>query len=86
MITKNAFLTPTSLWEGFDDGLPLKEAEVNKIKVENTVMTELYFSGRAIESERVRIYGFYSVPESGRVKGALLYLSGENETIGFDSL
>lgn len=86
MIIKNAFLTPTSLWDGFDDQLPLKEAEVNKIKVENTVMTELYFSGRAIESERVRIYGFYSEPGDVDVKGALLYLSGENETIGFDSL
>ena len=86
MIIKNTFLTPSSLWEGFDDGLPLKETVVNKIKVESAIMTELYFSGRAVGSERVRIYGFYSVPESGVSKGAILYLSGENEKIGFASL
>lgn len=82
---KSDFYTPTSLWEGFDDGLPLKEVVLNKIKIENALMSEVYFSGRAVGTERVRVYGFYSVPVDG-CKGALLYLPNEDEPIGFDSL
>ena len=86
MVFSNNLLTPTSLWGDFDDGLPLKEAVVSKIKVDNAVLSEVYFSGRAVGSERVRIYGFFASPETDGLKGAILYLAGENEKIGFDSI
>lgn len=86
MVFNSNLLTPISLWDDFDDGLPLKEVTVTKIKVDAAVLSEVYFSGRAVGSERVRIFGYYSVPDGVEVKGAVLYLSGENEKIGFDSL
>ena len=81
---KNTLLTPISLWENFDDGLPLKGTSVNKIKVDGATMSEVYFSGRNIDGERVRVYGYYSEPDNA-VKGAILYLSGEDEVVGSES-
>ena len=82
---KNTLLTPISLWEDFDDGLPLKSAFVNAIKVDGIVTSEVYFSGRAVGSDRVRIYGYFSHREQNDAKGVILYLPAEDEFVGADS-
>lgn len=82
---KNTLLTPISLWSDFDDSLPLKSTTVNKMKVDGAVISEVYFSGRAVGNERVRIFGYYSVPDGVVPKGAILYISDEDEKIGSDT-
>ena len=82
---KNSLLTPISLWGDFDDSLPLKSTTVSKIKVDGAVISEVYFSGRAVGNERVRIFGYYSVPDDVNPKGAILYIPNDDEKIGSDT-
>ena len=82
---KNSLLTPISLWSDFDDSLPLKSTTVSKMKVDGAIISEVYFSGRAVGNERVRIFGYYSVPDDITPKGAILYIPNDNEKIGSDT-
>lgn len=53
-------LTPNLLWAGFDDSLPLKETKLKSETINNAVFNYLYFSGRAVNKNRVRIYGVFA--------------------------
>ena len=56
----NEILTPITLWEGFDDTLPLKETVLKSETIGNAVFNYVYFSGRQVGKSRVRIYGVYA--------------------------
>lgn len=66
-------LTPKTLWEDFNDTLPLKESIVKSLSINGIDIKHIYFSGREIGGERVRIYGIYAknLKES---KGSILIL------------
>ncbi len=73
-------LTPKTLWEDFNDTLPLKESIVKSLSLNGIDIKHIYFSGREVGGERVRIYGIYAknLMES---KGSILILPDVYSTI-----
>lgn len=59
-IMSNKILSPTMLWDKFNDSLPLKETVLNSETIGNAIFNYVYFSGRQVSSQRVRIYGVYA--------------------------
>ena len=66
-------LTPTLIWNNFDDSLPLKENIVNVVPLGKASCNYIYFSGRQTLEGRVRIYGAYA-KQTGVSKGSMLIL------------
>ena len=59
----STFLTPVTLWKDFDDTLP-PETEIISESAEGGVLCrELYFLGRQTDTQRVKIYAKYFLPE-----------------------
>ncbi len=52
--------TPTTLWSGFNDSLPLKDVTIKTLNVNDAELNYVYFSGRQTELNRVRIYGIFA--------------------------
>ena len=73
-------LTPITLWNSFDDSLPLKEVQLNTFTLNDAVYSQVYFSGRQVGSERVRIYGLYAMQKK-KSKGSILILPDVIDTI-----
>ncbi len=70
----NPFLTPVTLWQDFDDSLPLEEECIAEWKAEGAVWRDLYFSGRQTAAGRVRIYARYAFPEGAETFPAVMIL------------
>lgn len=73
-------LTPVTLWQSFDDTLPLKEVKLNTYSIHSASITNLYFSGRQTAKGRVRIFGVYGEPTVPS-KGSILILPDACDTI-----
>ena len=73
-------LTPITLWESFDDSLPLKEVQLNTFTLNDAVYSQVYFSGRQVGLERVRIFGLYA-KQKKKSKGSILILPDVVDTI-----
>ena len=77
----DSILTPISLWENFDDTLPLKDIVINSYKSNSIKFSNVYFSGRKIDDfERVRIYGIFAEPSS-KPKGSILIIPDACDSI-----
>ncbi len=76
----NSILTPITLWQNFDDGLPLKEVVIKTIPMGTADFNYIYFSGRQTESSRVRIYGLYA-KQKEKSLGSILILPDAKDTI-----
>ena len=77
---RNSILTPITLWQNFNDSLPLKEVTIKSMLIGNADFNYVYFSGRKTESGRVRIYGLYA-KQKGESKGSILILPDYKDTI-----
>ena len=80
-------LTPSAVWKDFKGNLPLKDSKVNEMTYDGISYNEVYFSGREINSSRVRIYGLYARPNplpSNRKIGAVLILPDFCDTINLE--
>ena len=73
-------LTPVTLWQSFDDTLPLKEVKLNTYSIHSASITNLYFSGRQTAKGRVRIFGVYGEPTIPS-KGSILILPDACDTV-----
>ncbi len=73
-------LTPVTLWQSFDDSLPLKEVKLNTYSIQSANITNVYFSGRQTKKGRVRIFGVYGEPTTPS-KGSILILPDACDTI-----
>ncbi len=73
-------LTPITLWNSFDDTLPLKEVKLNTFTLNDAVYSQVYFSGRQVGAERVRIFGLYAMQKK-KSKGSILILPDVVDTI-----
>ena len=80
-------LTPSAVWKDFKGDLPLKDSKVNEMTYDGISYAEVYFSGREINSSRVRIYGLYARPNplpSSRKIGAVLIMPDFCDTINLE--
>lgn len=73
-------LTPISLWKDFDDSLPLKDIVINTYKSDTVNFSNIYFSGRKVDKNRVRIYGVYAEPSSAP-KGTILIIPDVSDSV-----
>ena len=73
-------LTPITLWQNFDDTLPLKETVIKTIPMGNADFNYLYFSGRQTNISRVRIYGIYA-KQKGDSLGSILILPDAKDEV-----
>ncbi len=76
----NKILTPVTLWQDFDDTLPLKEAILKTLPFGNVDFNYLYFSGRQTETGRVRIFAYYA-KQKGDSHGSILILPDSKDTV-----
>ncbi len=76
-------LTPKTLWKDFDDTLPLKVSVLSTNAVNGVNLNCIYFSGRSIESERVRVYGVYA-KNVIKSKGSILIIPDVNEQVDYE--
>lgn len=76
----NKILTPITLWQDFDDNLPLKETVIKTLSIANVDYNYLYFSGRQTNIGRVRIYGIYAKQKSNPL-GSILILPDSKDEI-----
>lgn len=70
----NKILTPVTLWNNFDDSLPLQTEKGEEWADGKTSFIKLSFSGRAVGSDRVRIRALFARPVSGNNHPALLVM------------
>ncbi|MBR6737529.1 MAG: hypothetical protein IKL82_04105 [Clostridia bacterium] len=57
---KPSILTPVTLWENFNSLLPLQISTIKSYSLNKAVISHVYFSGRNVGGERVRIFGVYA--------------------------
>ena len=76
----NNILTPITLWQNFDDSLPLKETVIKTVPIGNADFNYLYFSGRQTNAGRVRIYGIYA-KQKVKSLGSILILPDVKDKI-----
>ena len=70
----NAILSPVTLWENFDDTLPLKESVVKETVLPGERVGWVLFSGRETAVGRVRIFATYSGADDSTPRPAILLL------------
>lgn len=68
----NIIYTPVSLWNDFVEETSFQESYISQLENEGIVYKTLYFSGRQVEGERVRIFANIACPTNGN--GATLVL------------
>ncbi len=56
-------LTAVTLWKDFDDTLPLDVETLSETECGNTIIRDVFFSGRQTAKGRVRIYAQYIFPK-----------------------
>lgn len=76
----SSILTPLTLWQDFDDTLPLKEAVIKTLPIGGADFNYIYFSGRQAENGRVRIYGLYAKQKTEPL-GSILILPDSKDSI-----
>ena len=76
----NKILTPVTLWNDFDDSLPLNAEVKKEYAKEKAQFRILGFSGRAVGSERVRISALYAFPKGNANCPSLLVLPDADKT------
>ena len=86
MIEQSVILTPVSLWEGFDASQPTKANMLSEIRYDNVVHRDFFFSGRFVDSERVRIFGTYFTPDDSAAHHCLLYIPDIRERINYEEV
>ncbi len=80
----STILSPAMLWRGFSANLPLQESKVSEEAFENIVYSDVYFSGRDVGNDRVRIFGVYARNREVNKKlkkAGLLIIPDSNETV-----
>ena len=77
----NKILTPTTLWNDFDDSLPLNESILSEKQADKLRQYTVRFAGRAVGSERVDIFAHYAEPSEGDNIPALLILPDADQTV-----
>ncbi len=79
----NKILTPSTLWNDFDDTLELNTQETLLSTYENVKFYGVRFDGRKTEEGRVRVYSQIAVPE-GDKHSALLILPDADHTVSVE--
>ncbi len=79
----NNILTPINLWDEFNSLLPLKETVLKSETIGNAVFNYVYFSGRQIGNERVRIYGIYA-EQKNLDAGTIIIIPSVDEPLDAD--
>ncbi|PWM50645.1 MAG: hypothetical protein DBX39_03005, partial [Bacillota bacterium] len=70
----NKILTPITLWNDFNDSLPVNEQIVEEWTEEKSVFRKVRFSGRAVGASCVNIFALFGMPSEGNAIPALLIL------------
>ena len=69
----NKILTPVTLWNNFNDGLPIQCKIEDEAEQENILLRRLRFSGREVNGIRVNIYALLAMPKGiGSAPGLLI--------------
>ncbi len=76
-------LTPKTLWKDFDDTLALEENILFVNAVNGVNLNYIYFLGRNVDNERVKIYGIYAKNQI-KSKGSILIIPDVNEQIDIE--
>lgn len=80
-------LTPEQVWKDYDPSLEPLEVEVLKQWTKDgNIFKEMYFTGKTIGEEKVRIYGVYSAPMGGKQLPGILHVHGGGQTVNKDIL
>lgn len=79
----NNILTPLNLWDDFNSLLPLKETTLKRETIQNAVFNYVYFSGRQVGNERVRIYGIYAEQKNSKA-GTIIIVPSVDEPLDAD--
>ena len=77
----NKILTPVTLWNGFNDSLPLQCTIEDETLKEKTIVRRLRFFGRAVGNKRVNIYALFACPKEGDAIPGLLVLGDVTESV-----
>jgi len=75
MKVNNIIYTPISLWADFTITEDFKESYISEFSCDNITYKNLYFSGRKIDKEEVRIYATIAIPLKNN--GKVIVVSGE---------
>lgn len=76
----NKILSPTMLWNDFDDTLPVQCTLLGEQAEEKIILRRLRFFGRAVGNERVNIYALYAAPVKADNMPALLIMPDARRT------
>ncbi|BBH23543.1 hypothetical protein Back11_48880 [Paenibacillus baekrokdamisoli] len=80
-------LTPEQVWKDYDPSREPLEVEVLKQWTEDgNGFKEMYFTGKTIGAEKVRIYAVYSAPLPGKQLPGILHVHGGGQTVNQDIL
>ncbi len=79
----NKILTPKTLWDKFNDQLPLNETTLSSDTISGAVYNYVYFSGRNVGTSRVRIYGVYAKQKNSK-SDTIVILPDVSETVDVD--
>lgn len=79
----NSILTPLTLWDDFNSTLPLKETILKSETIGNAVFNYVYFSGRSVGNERVRIYGIYAEQKKSKA-GTIVIIPSVDQPLDAD--
>ena len=79
--------TPVTLWQGFDASLALDTSVISEYESGGILLSEMYFSGRALASnKRPRIYGVFAMPKGAVNPPAVLVAADENTGVDYGLL
>lgn len=70
----NKILTPITLWNDFNDSLPVNEQIVDEWTEEKSIFRKVRLSGRSVGASRVNIFALFGMPSEGNAIPALLIL------------
>ncbi len=78
-----SILTPKTLWKDFDDSLATKESVLSTNGLNGVNVNFIYFSGRQIGNERVRVFAIYA-KNVIKSKGSILIIPDVNEQVDYE--
>ncbi len=76
-------LTPVTMWNDFNTSLPLKSCAVKTYALNKVDFSHVYFSGREVDGERVRIFGVYAKQKTKKAN-TIIIIPNVNEGISED--
>ena len=79
-------LTPTSIWNNFDDSLALNAASLGVTESEGIEFEKVSFNGRMTSDGRVKIYGVFAKAKENPAKDTVLIIPDSADSIDFDVL